>query len=366
MFKKLLHGLKEWRRKREWNAELQLYHLRVEVLSGARWMAHNPIVAELTARYLRMLADDWEKQPREDVSSFRSRIGLDPNKHPSAAPKDNPDFDKGMATRLRRVCRLLGIESQVPDDDETLHGAMFAVLGQIARALERTDGSHSAANPDHEPWATNVHGRKLYPLGTIGEGQEPVFWVRPRSDGGYDTPLRHEFIEQSRKESGAWVPLFRHPQPAPDVAAMQAKLDKLEAVHAKRCESLSNALIRCDEQQARIAEIERQAGAAARQHNADVSALEVKLFQRTREKAALRILLGSEEDEFVSAAISDARHFEKQRDKLLSALEAARTTLERENQREGGPICDTIWHGDAETLFDFMDSAIAKAKGGAA
>lgn len=80
MLKHIVSRIKEWRRKREWNAELQLYHLRVEVQADARWMAHNPIVAELTARYLMILADDWEKQPREDVSSFRSRIGLDPNK----------------------------------------------------------------------------------------------------------------------------------------------------------------------------------------------------------------------------------------------------------------------------------------------
>lgn len=80
MLEKLKARFKEWRRKREWNAELQLHHLRVMVQSDNRWMAHNPIANELTERYLRMLADNWESQPQEDVSQFRERIGLSPHK----------------------------------------------------------------------------------------------------------------------------------------------------------------------------------------------------------------------------------------------------------------------------------------------
>lgn len=80
MLNKLIARFKMWRRNRKWNAELQLYHLRIMMLSDARWMAHNPIVQELTERYLKMLSDDWEKQPQEDVSQFRTRIGLNPHR----------------------------------------------------------------------------------------------------------------------------------------------------------------------------------------------------------------------------------------------------------------------------------------------
>ena len=38
--------------------------------------------------------------------------------------------------------------------------------------------------------------------------QEPLFWYRPRSDGGCEGPLHNGQIEDVRKASGAWVPLF--------------------------------------------------------------------------------------------------------------------------------------------------------------
>ena len=47
---------------------------------------------------------------------------------------------------------------------------------------------------------------------------------------------------------------------------------------------------------------------------------------------------------------------------LLEAFKDARETLQRANDQQGcSPICDTIWHTPYETLFDFMDAAIAQA-----
>lgn len=43
---------------------------------------------------------------------------------------------------------------------------------------------------------------------------EPLFWYRPRSDGGYEGPLHSGQIEDVRKASGAWVPLFAGAAPA--------------------------------------------------------------------------------------------------------------------------------------------------------
>lgn len=49
--------------------------------------------------------------------------------------------------------------------------------------------------------------------------------------------------------------------------------------------------------------------------------------------------------------------------KLLDALKASRETLQRANDEYPSAIKDTIWHTDHETLFDFMDAAIAEATG---
>jgi len=38
--------------------------------------------------------------------------------------------------------------------------------------------------------------------------QEPLFWYRPCSNGLYEGPLHNAQIEEVRKRSGAWVPLF--------------------------------------------------------------------------------------------------------------------------------------------------------------
>lgn len=51
----------------------------------------------------------------------------------------------------------------------------------------------------------------------------------------------------------------------------------------------------------------------------------------------------------------------EQYNKLLDALKHSRMTLELANLNE--LITDTIWASKSETLFDFMDSAIAEAEG---
>lgn len=46
------------------------------------------------------------------------------------------------------------------------------------------------------------------------QGEQPVFWYRPRSDGFYEGPIHNAQIEQVRRESGAWVPLYAGAAPA--------------------------------------------------------------------------------------------------------------------------------------------------------
>lgn len=38
--------------------------------------------------------------------------------------------------------------------------------------------------------------------------KKPVAWIRFRSDGGYEGPIMHAAMEEVRKKSGAWTPLF--------------------------------------------------------------------------------------------------------------------------------------------------------------
>lgn len=45
-------------------------------------------------------------------------------------------------------------------------------------------------------------------------------------------------------------------------------------------------------------------------------------------------------------------------DKAVQALREVLAALKRENERDLGPICDTIWHGPGETLFDFIENSI--------
>lgn len=37
---------------------------------------------------------------------------------------------------------------------------------------------------------------------------KPMFWVRLRSDGGYEGPIHDDVLEEVRKKSGAWTPLY--------------------------------------------------------------------------------------------------------------------------------------------------------------
>lgn len=62
-------------------------------------------------------------------------------------------------------------------------------------------------------------------------------------------------------------------------------------------------------------------------------------------------------------AAAELRRLHALSTELLADMKAARQSLQVANDTKNGPINDTIWHGEAETLFDFMDYAIAKAEG---
>lgn len=47
------------------------------------------------------------------------------------------------------------------------------------------------------------------------EDQDPVTWIRFTSDGGYEGPIMDGVIEECRKKSGGWTPLFMLPPATP-------------------------------------------------------------------------------------------------------------------------------------------------------
>ena len=57
------------------------------------------------------------------------------------------------------------------------------------------------------------------------EKQKPMFWYRPRSDGMYEGPLHNKQIEQVRRESGGWVPLYTTPLNPTDSIKSSKTLD---------------------------------------------------------------------------------------------------------------------------------------------
>lgn len=47
---------------------------------------------------------------------------------------------------------------------------------------------------------------------------------------------------------------------------------------------------------------------------------------------------------------------------LAKALQSTKDCLETANALPNGPICDTIWYSETETLFDYIDAAIESQK----
>lgn len=65
---------------------------------------------------------------------------------------------------------------------------------------------------DEFPKELNDEQRKSISLEALYEfsvlKKTPLFWCRPRSDGGFEGPIPDSQMEESRKLSGVWIPLF--------------------------------------------------------------------------------------------------------------------------------------------------------------
>ena len=87
--------------------------------------------------------------------------------------------------------------------------AITAIRAALAEPAEHQDSS----------WCMRMNGCKTKCEDCPDEvpkqsAEQPMFWYRPRSDGCYEGPIHNAQIEQVRKESGGWHPLYTAPQPA--------------------------------------------------------------------------------------------------------------------------------------------------------
>lgn len=86
-----------------------------------------------------------------------------------------------------------------------------------------------------------------------------------------------------------------------------------------------------------------------------------RLCARHAAQAALRVLLGNSRDEFIAAAINDARYFEKQRDELETAFNQAISKVESATSCHPNAVRYLL-----DEAIEIWGAATARAKGGAA
>lgn len=87
-----------------------------------------------------------------------------------------------------------------PDDVEA---------GWFETSAEADEGQNCwPINPTHWMDLPAAPGSTSSAPGDAQDERQPLFWYRPRSDDGYEGPIHNDRIEEVRKQSGAWVPLY--------------------------------------------------------------------------------------------------------------------------------------------------------------
>ncbi|WP_234196222.1 hypothetical protein [Pseudacidovorax sp. NFM-22] len=96
----------------------------------------------------------------------------------------------------------------------------------------------STARADHLDWEARIvigHaiGRLQQFARVIAQpAAKPAFWYRPRSDGGYEGPVADAALDNVRRHSGAWTPLYvaQHaPATHPDIERYEHQRALMEA-----------------------------------------------------------------------------------------------------------------------------------------
>lgn len=140
------------------------------------------------------------------------------------AVRDAAPMDDDEVARLRRVVRLLGMEREVPEDDASLRGCLFSVLGMIARKLESRAALAQPAAPVVDVELPPLNAKLLTIIGEYGHA---------RSDGHNEVEINYRWgkLVEGIKEYAACVAAARSaPVGVPFGEAAQRRFsDKLKA-----------------------------------------------------------------------------------------------------------------------------------------
>lgn len=110
---------------------------------------------------------------------------------------------------------------KVPEVVRALHAAVAAIyfddssdfrsaLGSVVRYLDAELAGECLGNPK-AAYDKVCAMLAASPAAPVAGTAEPVAWIRFRSDGGYEGPIMHAAMEEVRKNSGAWTPLYTAP-----------------------------------------------------------------------------------------------------------------------------------------------------------
>lgn len=180
------------------------------------------------ARLLHAVERDLFPQPElpEDDDPYAT-VGDELPAPNSWAAKDEADYVAQFRAALAARASL-SLPAAIPEGisrDDTVHGETYFTAEDMATAEARGFRAGRAS------------------LSLPAAGQEPVFWVRLCSDGLYEGPIHNARIEEVRRQSGAWSPLYLGAAPQPAVAAVETQSARSVIEH---CEPMSPTEIYAD------------------------------------------------------------------------------------------------------------------------
>lgn len=200
------------------------------------WVAAGPSFGESLPKYLNEVAVDREGDEDDGYSICNAPIGLNEECSDDMAfiAEANPLTIEELLDRLEAAEKsrddLLACLGEWLDKTKWVQqGVNEGTISAKYLGLHRADVMSSLlGEAEKERDALRAKVAEM-------EKQEPIFWWRPRSDGAYEGPIHNSIIEQVRKQSGAWSPLYALPgaqaQPAPSIPEISD--DLIEAIESR-------------------------------------------------------------------------------------------------------------------------------------
>lgn len=174
----------------------------------ARELRSTFISTELSSKHANEIADELDARQATIDEQLRTIQAL-----MVGMPED------GTTPVIRRIAAL-------EQERDQLRGELESARQELHEAGERGVafmlGPHSRVCTERDALRARLEA---------AEQQRPLFYVRLRSDGGYEGPIHRDSIEPVRIESGAWRPLFIDAAPVP--ASVSLTDEQIEASFLK-------------------------------------------------------------------------------------------------------------------------------------